>query len=147
MQLVLPYLIHEDQTGFMQGRNIAENIISLQNAIHLCEKENINAMIMAVDFQKAFHRVEWSSMYEILRAFNFGPNFIRLVQICYTDIKSAVLNQGSWSEFFKLGRSVKQGCPLSGSLFLLVIEVIGLKTCQNRNIKDDRSSEDSKTIH
>ena len=39
MQLVLPYIIHEDQTGFLKGRNIADNLMSLQNVISHCKKK------------------------------------------------------------------------------------------------------------
>ena len=45
------------------------------------------------------------------------------------------MNKGSWSEFFNLSRSVKQGCPLSGSLFVLIIEILALKIRQNPSIK------------
>ena len=46
---------------------------------------------MAVDFEKEFDKVEWDSMYCILEAYNFCPEFIKLVKICYTDIRAAVL--------------------------------------------------------
>ena len=47
-----------------------------------------------------------------------------MVQVLYTDISSCVVNNGFASPFFKLKRGVRQGCPLSGLLFVLAIELI-----------------------
>ena len=42
----------------------------------------------------------------------------------YTDCSSCVVNNGYASAFFKLQRGVSQGCPLSGSLFVLCAEIL-----------------------
>ena len=44
----------------------------------------------------------------------------------YTDISSCIINNGFASPFFKLKRGVRQGCPLSGLLFVLAIELLAL---------------------
>ena len=79
--MVLPYLINSDQSGFMKGKCISDNIMQLQNVIDCCEKEKIQAIIMSVDFEKAFDKVQWDSMFRILQAFNFGLKFIDLVKL------------------------------------------------------------------
>ena len=48
-------------------------------------------------------------------------------------MNSCVLNNGYASEFFSLGRGVRQGCPLSGLLFVIGIEILA------RAIKNDAS--------
>ena len=53
----------------------------------------------------------------------------------YTEIYSSVLDNGFWSEWFPLSRSCRQGCPVSPSLFNLVIEVLGDKLHDNVKIK------------
>ena len=131
LQTILPDIIHPDQTG----RCISENLIELKSIMNFCERNNKDAIIMAVDFQKAFDKVEWPALFRIIEAFNFGPNLIKLVNICLKDSKTVVLSNGNWTEFFPLSRGVKQGDPLAGSLFLLVIKVIGMKLRQNKSIK------------
>ena len=53
-------LINSDQTGFLKGRFIGENINKAIHFIEYCEKHNIEGMIVNIDFEKAFDSIEWS---------------------------------------------------------------------------------------
>ena len=67
--------------------------------------------------------------------FNFKEDFKRWVKVFYTVISSCVTNNGFASPFFNLNRGVRQGCPLSGLLFFLGIELLNLAIQTNSNIK------------
>ena len=69
------------QTGFMKNRNISENILSLLNVIDRCEKQKIEAVILSVDFHKAFDTIEWDAIYKVMEFLNFGPFFIEASRI------------------------------------------------------------------
>ena len=56
------YLVHTEQTGFMKGRFIDENINKILSIIEHCEKNNIEAMIINIDFEKAYDSIEWSHL-------------------------------------------------------------------------------------
>ena len=58
LNTVLPKLINPMQTGFMKGRSIGENMIKLTNLIDHCNKNKIGAILITIDFEKAFDRVE-----------------------------------------------------------------------------------------
>ena len=58
---VLPNLIDNDQTGFLKGRFIGENIRLIDSNIKLTDAKNIPGLLLFLDFEKAFDRVEWSS--------------------------------------------------------------------------------------
>ena len=57
------------------------------------------------------------------------------MRVFYTDISSYVINNGFASPFFNLNRGVRQGCPLSGLLFVLGIELLNLAIQANPDIK------------
>ena len=46
---------------------------------------------------------------------------IKWVKVFYTDINSLIINNGFFSDSFNIGRGVRQGCPLSSSLFIICI--------------------------
>ena len=56
---------------------------------------------------------------------NFGPQFRSYIKSIYHDIRSAIISNGYVSEFFHVQRGVRQGCPLSPLLFVMVAEVFG----------------------
>ena len=49
---------------------------------------------------------------------------LKWIRTFYTDCSSCFINNGFASEFFKLEKGVRQGCPLSGSLFVLCAEIL-----------------------
>ena len=103
IKLVLPYLIDQDQTGFLKGRYIGQNIVIIFDIIHHTDVENIPAVMTSIDFEKAFDKLEWNFMFKCLEF----PLYIKdWVKILYTDIKSSVTNNGWHTEYFNLGRGV-----------------------------------------
>ena len=89
---------------------------------------------MQLDFEKAFDSIEWNFLFEVLRKLNLGETFIRFVRCCYKDIYSCINNNGFTTNWFKLGRGVRQGCPLSCFLFILCVEIMGTRIRKNENI-------------
>ena len=80
-----------------------------------------------VDFEKAFDTVEWSFLHQVLEVFNFGPKSRKWVSILYNDTESGVMNGGYMTNYFKVSRGVRQGCPLSPFLFVLAVEILKLR--------------------
>ena len=50
-----------------------------------------------------------------------------MIKVCYTDIKSVVINNGFFSEPLSVTRGLRQGCPLSCLCFNLIVELIAIK--------------------
>ena len=67
--------------------------------------------------------VKWNFLKKVLNYYGFGYNFKRWITILYNDSESCVANNGYTSSFFKLSRGIRQGCPISALLFLLVVEI------------------------
>ena len=135
IKIALPYLIDQDQTGFLKGRYIGQNIVTIFDIMHHSEVQNIPALMISIDFEKAFDKLEWPFMFKFLDFFGFPTYIKEWVKILYTDIKSSVTNNGWHSEYFDLGRGVRQGCPLSPYLFILCAEILAMQTRDNAKIE------------
>ena len=64
--------------------------------------------------------------------FNFGPNIRKWISILYTNVESGVMNAGFMTNYFIVSRGVRQGCHLSPLLFVLEVELLGLKIRQDQ---------------
>ena len=106
----------------MPRRTIHDNTRLLQDVVDYCTLEGIPAALISLDQEKAFDRVEWSFLHSVLRRMNVGPVYRRWLTTLYTDISSRVIINGYVSRPFGLGRGVRQGCPLSPILYVLVAE-------------------------
>ena len=88
------------------------------------------------DFEKAFDSLEWEYLFKVLGAMNFGPSFCNWIHTFYHNITSCIVNNGYALEFVSLQRGVyRQGCPLSGLLFVLAVVSLANQIRIHRTIK------------
>ena len=135
MKKVLPDIISNNQKGFLKGRYIGENIRTIYDLIEVLENSQSKALLLLVDFEKAFDSIEWTYIRKVLKSYNFGNDLLAWFDILYKEPKSCVLNNGHFSEFFSLSKSCRQGDPLSPYLFILSIEPLSMEIKNNKNIK------------
>ena len=76
IEKVLPVLINPDQTGYVKGRYIGENV-RLINDFNILYRQARSKRYRAIflDFKKAFDSIEWKYLLEVLRLLNFGLIF------------------------------------------------------------------------
>ena len=99
------------------------------------KSQNTPGILVLLDFQKAFDSLEWSFTMNTLDIFNFGTRIKWWISTFYTNIESAVINNGFTTNWFKPSRGVRQGCPLSPYLFVLSVELLSNKIRQDPSIK------------
>ena len=58
IKIILPKIIHSDQKGFVNGRFIGENIMELYALMDRSEEDDIDALLISIDFYKAFDTIE-----------------------------------------------------------------------------------------
>lgn len=114
-QIILP-----DQTGLIRDRYSFINISRLFNILY-SPHSNSPEVVLALDAEKAFDRVEWIHLFRVLEKFGFGPTFISWIKILYAAPKASVRTNNVTSDCFNLQRGTRQGCPLSPLLKLLEI--------------------------
>ena len=123
LKVALKDIINPDQAGYMENRFCGENTRLIADVIDFCQNKKASCVILLADFEKAFDTVKWNFLKKVLNYYGFGYNFKRWITILYNDSESCVANNGYTSSFFKLSRGIRQGCPISALLFLLVVEI------------------------
>ena len=95
-----------DQTGFIKGRYIGQNITNIIDILRCCEQEDIPGVLISVDFEKAFDTLDWVYIDKSLYFFNIPDTIHKWVKILYNDISSCVINNGWASNYFILEKGV-----------------------------------------
>ena len=121
---VLSSVIHSDQTCGVPGRNPNENCRLLKDLVLDANTRDTGAAVISLDQEKAFDRVDWAYLQRVLRTMNFGDGFCQWVSLLYSRISSSVLVNGELSLPFQVSRGVRQGCPLSPLLYIIIAETI-----------------------
>ena len=135
LQSVLHTLINENQVGFLKNRSINDHIRLIDDMINIANKNNLQGMLISLDFQKAFDSVSKNSIIACMKRFNFGPIYTNYVATILNDTEASVKNAGWLSSWFTTSRGVRQGCCLSPLLFILVVECLAIKIRSNDSIK------------
>ena len=76
LEKVLPKIINPNQTGYIKGRFIGENVRLIQDAMFHTKQKEISGIAIFLDFRKAFDTVEWDYLKAALHRFNFGPDIL-----------------------------------------------------------------------
>ncbi|KAM9949538.1 hypothetical protein ACTFIT_010751 [Dictyostelium discoideum] len=131
---ILTKVINHYQKGFVPGRFIIDNIISMNELINYCNDKRINGIITLYDFEKAFDSISHGSILRSLQHINIPTNIINLIMNLLTKSEARIEINGRTTIPFEIKRGVKQGDPLSPTLFVLVIEALARKILQDDRI-------------
>uniref|UniRef100_A0A8C6MA25 Reverse transcriptase domain-containing protein n=1 Tax=Nothobranchius furzeri TaxID=105023 RepID=A0A8C6MA25_NOTFU len=121
---ILPSIIDESQSGFMKNRHIVNNIRLVLDLLDYSDLIDTDSFIMFLDFQKAFDSVEHNFIYKSLEKCGFGPYFCSTIKTLYNNNNSSIKLKFGTSQRFVLSRGIRQGCPISPYLFLIVVQFL-----------------------
>eukprot|EP00253_Pinus_taeda_P031947 PITA_31947 len=121
---ILSRHIAPHQFAFLEHRQIHEAIGAAHEALHSIWTKHHKAIILKIDLAKAFDWVSWLYLKMILIHLGFPQNFITWIMACITTPTFSVLINGSAFQLFHSERGLRQGCPLSPLLFLIVMDAL-----------------------
>ena len=98
IKTVLDDIKNKDQTGFIKGRSIVENIRIIYDMMKFTDEKNILGLLLLIDFKKLL-TLSWNFLNKALVHLNFGDSIRKWVKVCYKNISSAVSVSGHLSAF------------------------------------------------
>ena len=119
----------------MKGRNISHNIRKTLDIQDYVEKKNIAAVIISVDFEKAFDRVEHSSLIEAFKYFGFPSNMINWIKLLFNEMVLCTINNGYTSPAFCPTSGIYQGNPIGPYGFIILIELLAMRLRTTKEIQ------------
>ena len=128
---IAPKLIHPDQAGFVPGRRIYDQVKLAKLMIDYAEATEECGVIVALDQEKAYDRIDHAYLWRTLNAFGLPTSFIAAVQSLYSSAETVVIINGEISSPFQVTRGVRQGDPLSCLLFDLAIKPLAASLRQS----------------
>ena len=121
-----------EQAGFRKGRGTTEQVFILRNIIEQSIEWQAPLYINFVDFAKAFDSLDRSRLWKILRHYGIPSELVYLIKAMYADSCYSVIDNGKMSNWFDVKTGVRQGCVMSGFLFIMAVDWVMTNTVRNR---------------
>jgi hypothetical protein len=112
------------QMGFRPSRSTIDNIFILRQIFEKCHEHNIDLYSIYVDYTQAFDYVNRNKIIECLKQYGIPIKIIRLTGLTLINTTARVKINNKFYEEFAAESGVKQGDPLSATLFSIVTESV-----------------------
>ena len=106
-------IIHHDQVGFTPGMQGLFNIRKSINVIyHINKLKNKNHIIISIDAEKAFDKIQHPFMIKTLQKGGTEGTYLNIIKAIYNKPTANIILNGEKLKAFSLRSGTRQGCPL-----------------------------------
>jgi hypothetical protein len=119
--------ISQDQSVFLPFRFILNNILLIHETIAWVEKSKQLLVFFKLDFSKAYHKVDWSFLFDYM-------DKLEMTKMFFQGASANVAVNGKASKVLVIEKGVRQGCPLAPYLFLIVGEALNAKIYEEQRL-------------
>ena len=141
------------QAGFRKGRGTRDQIANIPWIMEKAREFQKNIYFCFIDYAKDFNCVDHNKLWKILKEMGIPDHLTHLLRNLYAGQEATVRTGHGTTEWFQIGKGVRQGCILSSCLFSLYADYIrrnagleeaqaGIKTAR-RNINNLRCADDT----
>lgn len=136
---VLAMVIGPEQTAFMPGRLIGDNIALLQLLPELLRSRGLSGAVAFLDFRKAYDTIDRDFLFEVMEATGAGGGLAQWARLLLRDTSARANVNGFVSDPVQYMAGVRQGCPLSPALYLFVAWALScwLQDCTELGLEVD----------
>ena len=99
LEVVMPTIIHPDQTGFIKGRRSFGNLRRIFNVLYSPNSSPTPEALISLDAQKAFDRIEFEYLFTAHERFGFGPTFVLWITELYSVPQASVRTNSTLTIF------------------------------------------------
>ena len=126
--------------GFIPGMKGFFNIGKSINVIHHINKlKNKSHMIISIDAEKAFDKIQHPFMIKTLQKAGIEGTYLNIIKAIYDKPTANIILNGEKLKAFPLKSGTRQGCPLSPLLFNRVLEVLAIAIRAEKEIKKSQN--------
>ena len=102
---------------------------------HINKLKDKNHMIIAIDTEKAFDKIQHLFMIKTLQKMGIEGTYLNIVKVIYDKPTANIILNGKKLKAFPLRSGTRQECPLSPLLFNIVLEVLAIAIREEKEIK------------
>ncbi|XP_075665344.1 uncharacterized protein LOC142635008 [Castanea sativa] len=123
---LMPTLVSPSKTVFIFGIQGTNNVIIAQELVYTLERKKGKArfMILKIDLEKTYDRLEWSFVRSMLVSLGFHSDTVDLILSCISSTSAFLLFNGSQIGDIFPSCGLRQGDPISPYIFILCMEFL-----------------------
>ena len=122
--------------GFIPGMQGFFNICKSINVIHHINKlKDKNHMIISIDAEKAFDKIQHGFMMKNLQKAGIEETYLNIIKAMYDKVTANIILNGEKLKALPLKSGTIQRCPLSSRLFNIVLEVLATAIRAEKEVK------------